>query len=201
MMPSLRELHSDLHRSEEEREGRVSGVVVGKITNVSDPQGLGRIKARYGAQDNNEESDWLLPMWPGSMEFIPRKDDMVGIVFLDGDPHRGFYSWHPTSNTKNRPTEAAVLGSTMAAMYNDLVAKFNNLKSKYNAHGHKGSVTVCANGAPWTGISDTPVDAVLIPPVHDTDADAGKMQAADGSTVSAQAADSKALSGNVKVGK
>lgn len=192
-MSLLDVLHEETGKPDNEH-GRFYGFVYGKVTNIDDPDGTGRIKARFGAQRDNEESDWLMPGFPGSMECEPNKDDEVLIAFVDGDPARGIWLATVTKNTKKRASEAAVLGTMFASMYNDLVAKFNTLKGQYQAL----YTAVCAHSHAMLGASS----ATLVQPTLDatalnTDANAGKIQDADGSTVAARASDQKALSGKV----
>ncbi len=176
---------------------RYFGIVHGVITDVDDDADLGRVKARLKGMPDNSETDWLVPGWPGGIEGIPHKNDQCVVFFEDGNENKGWYLWFPSSKTQKRPNEALVLGLTFAAMYNDLVAKVNQLIVHFFAHGH--AETGATTGAPVTATTGTPLSPATI-------AAAGKMQKADGSTVSAQATvitagdDQKALSGRVKVG-
>src|SRR5688572_28256733 len=97
-------------QSQDQREGRFYGILDGVVTEVeTSSPALGRIKARFGVMTNQEQSDWLDPVWPGGMECLPNKDDPVWVMFVDGDPNRGIWAWHPTTKTTGRATEAAVL--------------------------------------------------------------------------------------------
>lgn len=184
---SLHDTLDDLQKTPEARAGRVYSVVIGKVTQVESPTSssqLGRVKARIAAMGDNEESDWLSPMWGGSIECYARKNDMLAVFFIDGDPHRGIYCVHPTSNTKDRPSEWAALGTTIAGMWNALITSiYTTFKTLFNAHTHTyvyGSTATPASA--WT---DT----------------GGHMQDASGAQVADKSGDNKALSGNVKVGK
>lgn len=193
---NLREAYEDLNRTQDARDGRVWGFVTGKVTDVEDPAGtpfLGRVKARIGSQGDNESTDWLIPMWPGGVESVPRNGDMVVVGFIDGDPHRGFYAWHPTSNTKNRASEWMVLGLTLVGMYNNLVTQFNQLRTDfntfvtthYNTHLHAE-----------TGANTGPPDSLG---TSTTATAAQKGKKADGSEVTAVTTSEKVLSGRAKV--
>jgi len=187
---------------EDGREGRIYGAQYGLIKDVSDPDKLGRVKARIGSMRSDQLSNWLSPAWPGSLECIPRKEDPCFVLFVDGDPHRGLYLWAPSTKTKSRPTEAAMLGSMMAAMYNDLVAKFNNLKSLFNSHTHgyidsKGAAAVAT---PSVTVKPGATAPLGTGPDMDTDADAAKVKGADGSAVAAKSSSEVVLSKSVKVG-
>lgn len=179
-MSQLLEAFAGAIASEDESEGRIYGFLYGVVKDIGDPKGLGRIRARIGAQGDTDVSDWLLPLWPGAMESVPRVGDSIVVCFIDGNPNRGMYACHATTNMQGRATDYMLLGSTFARLYNDLVAKFNTLKSTFNTHNHGAS-----SGNP--------------PVTTDTDPDAAKALAADGSQPSALASNAKVLSGEAKV--
>lgn len=153
---------------EEETEGRIYGLVNGKITNASDPKGLGRVRARFMAQADHEESDWLIPLWPGAMEGIPDVNEMVAIGFFHGDPHRGFYAVHPISTTQGRATEHMVLGDTAWGIINFLVEQVNTLRTDfntfvltaYNFHTHAALAAMGTTLPSLPGVSTTAAAAV-----------------------------------------
>ncbi len=78
-----------------ERQGRVRGVVVGLVTNINDPDGMGRIKVKFpwlptdgGAEI---ESTWARIAAPMSGKergffFLPEVDDEVLVAFEHDDP-------------------------------------------------------------------------------------------------------------------
>lgn len=163
-------------QSPDEADGRVYGWLPGIVTDVDTK--LMRVRARVGKQDDNESTDWLVPVGIGSVESLPEVNDPIGVIFMDGDVHRGAYFYFPQSNTKSRPTEAAMLGSTFIAMYNHLVTQFNQLRLDYNTHTHSftGTGTVNAPTAPTTA------------------AVGGKGQDSQGSTIAPKSGDQKVLS-------
>lgn len=196
-MADIFDLQNDLHRSQAQRDGRYWGVVSGIITNVSDSQGLLRVKARLGGQFDNEESDWLVPALPGAMECKPNKSDPVLVGFVDGDPHRGWWTYHPESTTKNRPTEAMVLGTTLIGMNNFWVTQFNQLRtdfnsfvSTYNGHTHG------YNPGP-SALAQTVATAAV--GTSTTAQPANKGKAGDGSVVPDKSTSEIVLSGVIKV--
>ena len=139
-------------RSESAAEGRYWGFVTGKVTDTNDPKSLGRVKAQIAAQQRRESSDWLVPVWPGAVEGIPKKNEPVIVGFIDGDPNKGFYLWFPQTNTKDRASNFMLLGTVFVKMYNNLAAQYNTLRSDfhtfvtvtYNLHMH----ATAAPGAP-----------------------------------------------------
>jgi len=179
---------------EDGREGRIYGAQYGLIKDISDPDKLGRVKARIGSMRSDQLSNWLSPAWPGSLECIPRKEDPCFVLFVDGDPHRGLYLWAPSTKTKSRPTEAAMLGSMMAGMYNNLVTQFNQLRSDYAGHVHIGT-SLTAN------IATGAITGSTLEPTGGTGAmPARKVKGPDGSAVAAKSSSEVVLSKSVKVG-
>jgi uncharacterized protein involved in type VI secretion and phage assembly len=70
--------------------GRVSGVLVGIVTNNKDPDGLGRVKVRFPSRDSNDESFWarqvsLMAGGNRGTYFLPEVDDEVLVAFENGD--------------------------------------------------------------------------------------------------------------------
>lgn len=184
---------ADSMRPKDEAEGRFYGFLYGIITDVDDPDGLGRVRARIGAMGPEDSSDWLIPAWPGAIEALPNKKDAIIVGFIDGDPNRGFYLVSPRSTTKDRPTEAMLLATTFIGMYNHLVAQFNQLRTDYNSHAHQpGSLAAPSGGGAVTGTSGAPTAST-------TAAAASKGKAADGSVVAAKSSSEKVLSGKTKV--
>ncbi len=72
--------------------GRIHGVVLGIVTNNSDPDGLGRIKVRFPWLSSSTESHWarVATLMAGNdrgLYFPPEIDDEVLVVFERGDVH------------------------------------------------------------------------------------------------------------------
>lgn len=79
-----------------ETEGRIYGVVVGKVTNNQDKEEkLGRIKVQFPWLTNKDESHWARLVSPMAgkdrgIVFIPEVDDEVLVVFEHGDVNRPY---------------------------------------------------------------------------------------------------------------
>lgn len=183
-MSDLLQTLAESIRTPDEAEGRIYGFLGGKVTDVTDPKGLGRVRARIGAQQAGESSDWLVPLWPGGMEGIPYVGDKITVGFYDGDINRGFYLVSPTSKTLLRPVEHMLLGDTFAGLFNFLVTRFNSLQNDYSGHTHPG-------GSIGTGTTLGPSD--------DTSGQAAAALNADGSAVRNIQNDTAALSSTQKV--
>jgi uncharacterized protein involved in type VI secretion and phage assembly len=86
---------------------RLPGIVIGTVSNINDPENLGRIKVRLPWLGDSYETDWAsiaTPMTGASMGFffIPSVNDEVLVAFDHGDVNRPFVLgciW----NTKDKP--------------------------------------------------------------------------------------------------
>lgn len=71
-------------------DGRVTGVVVGIVTNNQDEEGMGRVKVRFPWLGDEDESYWARVLSPASggghgIFFLPEVDTEVLVVFAHGD--------------------------------------------------------------------------------------------------------------------
>jgi len=77
-------------------ESRKFGVELAAITNIQDPEKLGRVKCKLLTDDKNVgETDWCFVMTPfGGKEYglflHPNVDDIVVIAYAGGDVHRPY---------------------------------------------------------------------------------------------------------------
>ncbi len=94
--------------------GMVQGVVVGMVTNLKDPDDLGRVKVKYPWLGDNIESDWVrisAPMAGAARGFmyLPEVNDEVLIAFEHGDVHRPHIVgalWSSTDKPPKKNSEA-----------------------------------------------------------------------------------------------
>lgn len=174
----------------DEAQGRVYGWLPGIVTDVDAK--LFQVRARLGKQGDNESSEWLVPVGIGSVESLPEVGDPVGVLFADGDAHRGAYFYFPQSTTTRRPVEPIPLGTTFAGIVNALADQVqqlkttvNNLITLFNAHGH--TYVYGTTGPPPS------------PATADSDPTPAKVMASDGSVVSSITTSKKALSKRSRV--
>jgi uncharacterized protein involved in type VI secretion and phage assembly len=90
--------------------GRVYGVVVGIVTNTSDPDGHGRVKLKYPWLQDDTESPWArLVSFMGGPDrggvFRPEVGDEVLVVFEHGDPRRPFVLGALWNGSDKMPSE------------------------------------------------------------------------------------------------
>ncbi len=74
---------------------RVDGVVLGVVTNVSDPDGRGRVKLRFPWLSEDYESDWARVVQLGAgdkrgLMLLPEVNDEVLVTFEHGDTRRPY---------------------------------------------------------------------------------------------------------------
>jgi uncharacterized protein involved in type VI secretion and phage assembly len=75
---------------ERDDSSRVTGVVVGVVTNNQDPDGLGRVKVKFPWLSDADESSWARIAAPMAgkergLYFLPEVDDEVLVIFEHGD--------------------------------------------------------------------------------------------------------------------
>lgn len=194
MMHHLLEKIANATTTADEVDGRVYGWIPGIVTDIDTR--LFQVRARVGKQGDNESTEWLIPVGIGSIETLPEVGDPVGVIFQDGDAHRGAYFYFPQSTTKNRPAQPIPLGLNSWGMINFMVTQLNQLRSdfntfvtvKYNLHKHTGVTT---------GPGSSAVADVLGSATSAVDANKGK--ASDGSVVADKSTSTVVLSKRSKV--
>jgi uncharacterized protein involved in type VI secretion and phage assembly len=76
--------------SSDTRAARISGVVVGVVTNNQDPEKMGRVKVRFPWLSDTDESNWARLAAPMAGKergfyFLPEVEDEVLVAFEHGD--------------------------------------------------------------------------------------------------------------------
>lgn len=77
----------------------LNGLYIGEVVDNKDPEKLGRIKIRIPNVTGNidtEDLPWAEPNFPYAYEkqsifFIPEKDALVSVMFLNGSPYKPVY--------------------------------------------------------------------------------------------------------------
>ena len=106
---------------------RISGVVVGVVTNTQDPAGLGRVKVKFPWLSESEESSWARVATPMAgkgrgVYFLPEVEDEVLLAFEQGDA-RFPYVLGALWNGQDKPPENNDKGE-------------NNIRSIKSRSGH-----------------------------------------------------------------
>ncbi|MCP4664709.1 MAG: phage tail protein [bacterium] len=90
--------------------GRVTGVVIGIVTNLDDPDGQGRLKVKYPWLQDDSESPWarVVSFMAGAGRggvFRPEVDDEVLVAFEHGDMRRPYVLGGLWNGTDAMPAE------------------------------------------------------------------------------------------------
>ena len=93
---------------------RISGVVVGVVTNNQDPAGLGRVKVKFPWLSDSEESFWARVAMPSAGKgrgffFLPEVEDEVLIAFEHGDARFPYVVGALWNGQDKPPDDGAVL--------------------------------------------------------------------------------------------
>jgi uncharacterized protein involved in type VI secretion and phage assembly len=83
---------TDVMRPKAERDW-TSGLVIGLVTNIQDPESLGRVRVQFPTLGDNIEGIWARVALPGAgpdagLSFMPQIDDEVVVGFEHGDTRR-----------------------------------------------------------------------------------------------------------------
>jgi phage protein D len=102
--------HSD---GNSQQSGRVNGLVIGLVTNLNDPDNLGRVKVKYPWLGTDIESDWVRIAAPMAgkergLMILPEVDDEVLVAFEHGDIHHPYIVGSLWNNTDKPPVGNSV---------------------------------------------------------------------------------------------
>ena len=167
----------------EAMKGRFFGLWRGIVTNVNDPLGLGRVKAKVHELLGDEgETDWATPCLPsGGWLFLPKTNDGVWVAFEAGDINRPVWLGFWTSKVDKPPEGAGKdvrvlqsraghrieFGDAEGSEYVKVVDKAGSSVLLDSAGGvvaieSKGDVTIKAAGEAKVEAQKAVVDAQLV---------------------------------------
>ena len=91
-----------------DRQTRFPGLYAGRVTNVDDPEKLGRVKVSVPSVFGPESAEletWARPSWPHGHFYVPDVGNFVWVAFENGDPAAPVWlgEWFPAGTT---PPEA-----------------------------------------------------------------------------------------------
>lgn len=100
-----------LQTPNENQNKKIYGVAVGVVTNINDPEKLGRVKVKFVLRESEQESDWIriASIMAGPERgayFLPEVNDEVLLAFHHGNVEEPFVIgalW----NGKDKPPEAS----------------------------------------------------------------------------------------------
>lgn len=98
------------NRIEENLISRIYGVVIGIVTNIDDPEGLGRVKVKFPWLKDDDESHWarIMSLMTGNdrgIVFRPEVDDEVLVLFEHGDTRFPYVIGSIWNGQDNVPSE------------------------------------------------------------------------------------------------
>lgn len=157
-MPNAANIEQLIGQLADNMNSRFYGKYRGKVTNVDDEEGIGRIQAMVPAVFGETESPWALPALPFAgpkhgLFILPEVDDGVWIEFEGGNPARPIWSgfWWSTEDEVPEPktTKARVL-TTSAGHQLVLDDDADEVRLLYTADPNggdpKGEITMSSNG-------------------------------------------------------
>jgi len=106
----------DLLNSADAGARKITGVVIGIVTNNQDPEGIGRVKVKFPWLSDDNESDWApiaAPMAGNARGtyFLPEIEDQVLVAFEHGNPRFPYVLGALWSKQDEPPESEAVDGS------------------------------------------------------------------------------------------
>lgn len=87
---TLADVIADTRQSNDQAEWAARGLVLGKVTNVDDEQGLGRVRVKFPTLNDDDESSWARIVGAGAgpdrgLQVAPEVGDEVVLGFQHGD--------------------------------------------------------------------------------------------------------------------
>ncbi len=134
------------------------GAALGMVTNINDPDKLGRVKLKFPWLDDQQETDWAWTVTPGAgptrgMEFTHEVNDQVLVLFEHGDISRPFVLGGIWSSS-DAPPGLAVADSKVKAWA--VKTRGGHTITIENDDGsNKGAIILKTSGGQTVTISDT----------------------------------------------
>ncbi len=124
----------------------IHGVVVGLVTNVNDPDKIGRVKLKYPWFDEQMESSWVRVVVPGGgaqrgFMALPEVDDEMLVAFEHGDMNRPYVIgglW----NSKDKPPATAVNGEGKVELRTICTRAGHIVEFLEDGSAGKGAITI-----------------------------------------------------------
>ena len=124
--------------------GRTPGIVTAKVTNIDDPEKLGRVKVKFLGLDESQESEWarVLAMAAGpdtGATMIPEVNDEVLVTFEDSDVRRPIVLGSVFSSKTALPRLEQQNGKLTAVT---LMERFGHQIQMWGGSGNEQGVTI-----------------------------------------------------------
>lgn len=136
---------------------RVQGMVIGVVTNLKDPDNLGRVKVKFPWLDNELESNWARLVMPGAGKqrgwFLPPEiNDEVLVGFEHGDINRPFVMGGLWNGKDATPAAAVADGKVKLRTLKTRAGHI--LEFTEDDGGNKGLITIKTAGGHHVILSD-----------------------------------------------
>lgn len=176
----------------ESQPNKIHGVLVGLVTNINDPDKLGRAKVKFLLRESEQESDWIRIATPMAgadrgMLFLPEVNDEVLLAFNNGNVEEPFIIgalW----NGQDKPPEASPLDSNgkvnirkiKSRAGNEIILTDESNQEKIELHTPKGKKILFDDGAKKIELADDNAQNKL---TIDTNANSISLQAGSKVTI------------------
>ena len=119
-MANVYDLMKEVHHVATAADSKVYGVEIGLVTNVQDPEQLGRVKVQFPRLPGKPESSWVRVIQPAAgpgrgFYWLPEVSDEVLIAFERGEAHRP-YVVGSLWNGKDKPMKDAYTDANTTRM-------------------------------------------------------------------------------------
>ena len=146
-----------------------AGVVLGVVTNINDPDSLGRVKVKFPWLDDTQESTWASVIAPGAGNnrgFIiyPEVNDQVLVAFEHGDISRPYVLGGVWSSSDAVPVTGVADGKVKLRAIKSRAG--HRLEFAEDDGADKGAVTLTTIGGRKVVISDTDKGLDIISEKH-----------------------------------
>ncbi|HEY0737783.1 MAG TPA: VgrG-related protein [Herpetosiphonaceae bacterium] len=134
----------------------IDGVVIGVVTNINDPDKMGRVKVKFPWLDEGQESDWARLVGAGGGKdrgfmIVPEVDDEVLVAFEHGDISRPYIIGGLWNSKDTVPVQAVEGGKVV---HRALKTRLGHL-IEFKDDGGPGYIQIKSAGGHTININDT----------------------------------------------
>jgi phage protein D/phage baseplate assembly protein gpV len=134
----------------------IDGVVIGVVTNINDPDKMGRVKVKFPWLDEGQESDWARLVGAGSGKdrgwmVVPEVDDEVLVAFEHGDISRPYIIGGLWNSKDTVPVTAVDGGKVVHRAFKTRLGHIVEFKDD----GGPGYIQIKSAGGHTININDT----------------------------------------------
>lgn len=143
----------------------VDGVIVGVVTNIDDPDRLGRVKLKFPTLADNHESTWARLAAPGAgkergLFIVPEVNDEVLVAFEHGDINRPYVVGGLWNGQDRVPDQVVQAGKVKTRVLKTRVGHVIELQD--DGGGGDGRITLKTKGGHEITISDSDKSVTIV---------------------------------------